>query len=1215
MASQFRNEILKTSVGQICQAIGFHGIYSTPLDVLCDLLHRYMTEVCRLTHRYTEHFGRTEPNLDDLGLAFLDMGISVSELEEYINNVDCPPFPNLLSALPVPRTSNLNFLKPGSREILSRPIHIHEHLPPMYPEKEEEELDVKVNSTLDEAMGEGSSPTLSPQPAVKRSSDSDTSPAKKSKYSLDDEGQPVREIVSVMMTTSGFISSAREGKLPEARCPNIPMATPRSSSPSASGAAGKKKLTVEKLIRQKNNQGGSGRSMPNKPPRPLKVKVKDKSGSKGLKIPKVPLPRPPLHSQTGNANTPGASPIPPKLKMPTPKVSMPKTPNPKPPFPKIPTSKASTPKSTPPKVSTPKNPNPKTSTPKIKVPKPPKTPKSETKKPSTPKSKDPGKEGEPKKVKKEKEPGKKTKESKKEKDPTKKTKENKKDKDGKKEKESKKEKEIKKEKENKKEKEREQALIMALASSSAVTVTSIPAPSKTQEVSVQDKAEGKSKLSIFKRINKGTKDNKEQDRPGERDAQQSRDSSPDLMIDENPARLGQRRLPEELTVIENPSRRFDTSMDDMVRSPGDFSVYQDDMSPPGTPSTPRTPEIPYIPIRKPSEKRKGKEKTKEKRPRKDRSKSPKCGFSPGHREPCDFETPERPKTPEVGLPPEDLGGPSTAPFSIPPFSTAPGFIPPFSRFPFIPPFSGPPPRLGLPHPPIPDLRLPPHTFLPRPPSKRPLEDDHLSPLDDPENLERPLTPRHARDSSPLPVTSHPSPLRSPSPNQMSATPPRPRTPAHHSPPPMPRIKVEKVDKTDKEKKKEHKKEKKEKEKEKDKIKKKKDKKDKEKEKDKSDKKKEKEKTKLEKKEKKVKKEKDDGANVPRITMKLSSTSSSSPPRPSAPRPVDTTPTPKLVIKPVVKREEDMPPTKPTSVPSGTHDDQPGSPEIAKFSALITRPPRSQQKKGESPPVVPVLKIKDFQNPVSKQKEGKDTSHSQTKAKDTKEVPPLKIKTPSTTTTKTPAMPKLPSVTKPPSTPKQPSTPKLPTTPKPLSVPKPPPMTKLAEDKKSPGSKKIREKKEKKEKKPKDQAPPPTPTPAAPSLSIPATSSAGGTDQSFPSQPVPTSVPIVSPPPDTPKTSKKQEQKGTGLLTETVGPIGHFVDDQGNEVWICPTCGKQDDGSPMIGCDTCDDWYHWVCVGIQVPPNDDVNWYCPRCLSQHKQRGAPPEKKKRGRKKK
>ena len=41
------------------------------------------------------------------------------------------------------------------------------------------------------------------------------------------------------------------------------------------------------------------------------------------------------------------------------------------------------------------------------------------------------------------------------------------------------------------------------------------------------------------------------------------------------------------------------------------------------------------------------------------------------------------------------------------------------------------------------------------------------------------------------------------------------------------------------------------------------------------------------------------------------------------------------------------------------------------------------------------------------------------------------------------------------------------------------------------------------------------------------------------------------------------------MTQTVG---YYVDAEGNQIWICPACGKQDDGSPMIGCDECDDWY-------------------------------------------
>ena len=40
------------------------------------------------------------------------------------------------------------------------------------------------------------------------------------------------------------------------------------------------------------------------------------------------------------------------------------------------------------------------------------------------------------------------------------------------------------------------------------------------------------------------------------------------------------------------------------------------------------------------------------------------------------------------------------------------------------------------------------------------------------------------------------------------------------------------------------------------------------------------------------------------------------------------------------------------------------------------------------------------------------------------------------------------------------------------------------------------------------------------------------------------------------------------------PRPQIRDEWGNQIWICPGCNKPDDGSPMIGCDDCDDWYHW-----------------------------------------
>lgn len=79
---------------------------------------------------------RTLPVLGDLSYAFNELKISLPELEEFVNSVESVPFPDVLPKLPLVRPPQLNLLKPGSREIVSRPIHIHEHLPPMMPDKE-----------------------------------------------------------------------------------------------------------------------------------------------------------------------------------------------------------------------------------------------------------------------------------------------------------------------------------------------------------------------------------------------------------------------------------------------------------------------------------------------------------------------------------------------------------------------------------------------------------------------------------------------------------------------------------------------------------------------------------------------------------------------------------------------------------------------------------------------------------------------------------------------------------------------------------------------------------------------------------------------------------------------------------------------------------------------------------------------------------------------
>ncbi|XP_014613903.1 PREDICTED: transcription initiation factor TFIID subunit 3 isoform X3 [Polistes canadensis] len=245
MSTDYSRSVLRMVVAQICQTIGWHSINSTPLEFMVDLMEEYMLRISKVTHQYAEVLGRTEPNLDDLGLAFKHMNIDIQELAEYAKNVDSVPCAINVPKFPVKRENHLNFLKPGSREVVTRPVHIHEHLPAMYPDTEEEYITDKpeslTNGVQDVSSSNGTSTPssvdvsphrMSPQVVFKRPGDpvSFESPIVKRAKVLE-EGRPLREIHSVMMTTSGFLSPAREGKLPEARTPHQTCAdSPQPSS-------------------------------------------------------------------------------------------------------------------------------------------------------------------------------------------------------------------------------------------------------------------------------------------------------------------------------------------------------------------------------------------------------------------------------------------------------------------------------------------------------------------------------------------------------------------------------------------------------------------------------------------------------------------------------------------------------------------------------------------------------------------------------------------------------------------------------------------------------------------------------------------------------------------------------------------------------------------------------------------------------------------------
>ena len=47
-------------------------------------------------------------------------------------------------------------------------------------------------------------------------------------------------------------------------------------------------------------------------------------------------------------------------------------------------------------------------------------------------------------------------------------------------------------------------------------------------------------------------------------------------------------------------------------------------------------------------------------------------------------------------------------------------------------------------------------------------------------------------------------------------------------------------------------------------------------------------------------------------------------------------------------------------------------------------------------------------------------------------------------------------------------------------------------------------------------------------------------------------------------------------------------------WKCSSCTRVDESIPMIGCDSCDSWFHWSCVGVVAEPRKEDVWICSDC---------------------
>ena len=54
MSLQYSRGLLRIVIAQLCQQLGWNAIHSSPLELLTNILERYILQLGRQTHRFSE---------------------------------------------------------------------------------------------------------------------------------------------------------------------------------------------------------------------------------------------------------------------------------------------------------------------------------------------------------------------------------------------------------------------------------------------------------------------------------------------------------------------------------------------------------------------------------------------------------------------------------------------------------------------------------------------------------------------------------------------------------------------------------------------------------------------------------------------------------------------------------------------------------------------------------------------------------------------------------------------------------------------------------------------------------------------------------------------------------------------------------------------------------------------------------------------------------
>lgn len=83
MAEEHARSIARVAAGQLAEIAGYEAVQESSVEILSDLLLRYLAEVSTGAHAYAETAARSDVNVNDVLLSIEDMGTNVEELAAY----------------------------------------------------------------------------------------------------------------------------------------------------------------------------------------------------------------------------------------------------------------------------------------------------------------------------------------------------------------------------------------------------------------------------------------------------------------------------------------------------------------------------------------------------------------------------------------------------------------------------------------------------------------------------------------------------------------------------------------------------------------------------------------------------------------------------------------------------------------------------------------------------------------------------------------------------------------------------------------------------------------------------------------------------------------------------------------------------------------------------------------------------------------------------